>query len=115
MLEEPADELGSGQSHGIPTGVPGILVAEGDVSVVNGHDAVIGDGNAVDVASEISQYCVGSLDSGFAVDDPLFIPDFLWEWLVSEGSACQVHERGTEERRERVNRDQIVLSGREPG
>ena len=79
MLEEPADELGRGQCHGIPTGVAGILVAEGHVSLIDGHDAAIGDGNPVDVTREVVQSFVGSLDSGFTVDDPLFVPDFLWE------------------------------------
>ena len=88
MLEEPADELGSGQRHGIPAGVAGILVAEGHISLINGHDAVVGDGNPVDVTSEIGEYFVCSLDGGFAVDDPLFVPDFLGELFVWEGSAC---------------------------
>ena len=53
MLEEPTDELLGCQRHGPPLGVPGVLVAEGHLAVLDSQDATVGDGNAVDVSSEV--------------------------------------------------------------
>ena len=45
VLEESADELHHRQAHRLPSLLAGIFVAEGNLAVTHGEDAIVGDGN----------------------------------------------------------------------
>jgi hypothetical protein len=69
--EEAADELRRLKRELTPAVLAtAIAVAEGDGAVLQGDEALVSDGNAVGVASEIAQGLFWSGDRRFAVDDP---------------------------------------------
>ena len=51
--------------------VPVILPAEGNLVALEGHKAVVGDGDAMGVAGEITEYMVRSIERRFGIDDPV--------------------------------------------
>ena len=51
VLKKTANELLGRKGHRFPTGVPGVLVAEGDLAAFDGKDAVVGDGDAVHIGA----------------------------------------------------------------
>jgi hypothetical protein len=114
VLQEAADELVGRQCHGPALVVPGVGIAEGDLSVVAGEDAVVGDGDSVDVSSEIPQYAVDAADAGLAVDDPRAFPDRGGEGCVRQGLGDVMKEEAPEELGEGPDGDEIVPSGRAP-
>lgn len=56
MLEEPAHKLVPGKGTGAPLRTLAVFVAECDCTLVDGLDASVGDGDAVDVAGEIVEH-----------------------------------------------------------
>jgi hypothetical protein len=48
-----------------------VLPGEADLAIVAPDQAVVGDGNAVSVATEIAEYLLGSREWAFGVDDPV--------------------------------------------
>jgi hypothetical protein len=48
-----------------------ILPAEGDLIMLEGHKAVVGDGNAMGIASQITQHMMGTAEGGLGIDDPV--------------------------------------------
>src|SRR5215471_7157288 len=75
VLEEAPDELVAG--HGLRALAVGgaVLVAIGHRGVVDGQDAVVGDGDAEGVAGEIVERCLLSLAPWRDVNDPGDLPD----------------------------------------
>ncbi len=76
VLEETADELQGVEGQGPPPSAAGFFVGEGDPSVLDLEDAVVGDGHLEDVGSEIRDR---SLGTGTA-------------WQLTFQSCCQVSE-----------------------
>ena len=74
VLKEAAHELQGRECDGLPASLAGVFVAEGYGVVVGGKDAVVGDGNPVDVAGEIDEDFFRRLNRGLAVDDPRGVP-----------------------------------------
>jgi hypothetical protein len=70
VLKEAAHELRGRQCHDVPASLPGVLIAKGDGVVCDEEDAVVGDGDPVDVAGEVHEDFFGPVDGGLAVDDP---------------------------------------------
>jgi hypothetical protein len=72
MEEETAQELLRGQCH-LPLlmAVSIILPAKGNLVAVEGHEAVVGDGNAMSVSGEIAQHMMGTAERWLGVDDPV--------------------------------------------
>ena len=72
VLDEAAQELLAGKSHGaLPAVMRVVLPSEGDVRVGDGEDAVIGDGDAVSIASQILQNVFGSAERRLGIDHPV--------------------------------------------
>ena len=92
MLQETADELHHRQGHRLPYLFPGILVAEGNLAVISGKDAIVGDGDAVDVTGEILEDFLCSLDTGLTVNDPFDLPQGFGEADLRQGPASQIYE-----------------------
>ena len=71
--EKAADELIDGEGHQLKALAALraiILPAEGHTGIVERNEPTVGDGAAVGVAREVGQYCFGSAERAFAVDDP---------------------------------------------
>jgi len=72
--EESADELKGGNSHHFPTVVILVIAPfECNLTVLDFEDTVIGDSDAMCIASEIFHNTGGGFEWRFAVDDPLFV------------------------------------------
>ena len=54
-----------------------ILPAEGDLVVLEGDEAMVGDGDAMGVAAEIAEDVMGAAEGWFGIDDP---------WLTEQGA-----------------------------
>src|SRR5262249_58567447 len=77
VLQEPAHELVPRQARVNPAAGGPLLVADSDASVVEVVDAVVGDGNAVDVARDILEHGFGTVAPGRAMHDPGLPPGGL--------------------------------------
>ena len=83
VQEEAADEFCGVQGHRlllIPVSV--IPPEEGDLAVLQGQDAVVGDGDAVGIAAQISDDLFRGAEGRLAVDDPLFAAADIHEFLA---------------------------------
>ena len=54
-----------------------VLLEEGDTVILKGQQAMIGDGDAMGVASQVAEHAVESSERGFGINDPI---------LTEEGS-----------------------------
>ena len=74
MHEETADRLVSRQIHDFPLAVVFVIPPfEGDLTIINFKDAVVGNSNAVGVPAKILHYARGGFKGRFAVNDPFFL------------------------------------------
>ena len=72
MLEEATDELCRFQGHGSPGSTLGVvLVAEADLIVVDGEQAIVGDGDAVGMAGQVLEDLLRSRKGLLGVDHPI--------------------------------------------
>jgi len=82
MLQVAAHELVAGERAGLVATGLSILVAEGDVGVVEGDQAPVGDGDAKGVTGEIVEHRLLALAPGLDVDDPALPPDVIGKFDV---------------------------------
>jgi hypothetical protein len=97
VLEEAAQKLLCGKAHGLPSELAAVLIAEEDLFICDGQDAVVGNGDAVDVAGEITQDLARVLESGPAMDNPVLLPDGFREDRLGQGLSGQLDELGPEQ------------------
>ena len=72
VQHESAQELMSGNSHNLLLAVVGIISpAEGDAIVLEGHEAMVGDGDAVGVAGQVVENMFGAAEGWLGVGDPV--------------------------------------------
>ena len=72
MKQETAQELVNWQSHDLlPVAVSGISPSESNLSVSEGKQSVVGDGNAVGVSAEIAQHVLRATEGRLGIDDPV--------------------------------------------
>ena len=72
VKQEAAQELLGTERHPsllISVGI--ILPAESNLIMLEGHEAVVGDGYAMGVAGEITQHMMGTAEGWLGVDDPV--------------------------------------------
>ncbi len=71
MQEKPANELLGGQGHlfALVVVCP-VPIGEDDISVINGLDSAVGDGNAVGIPAKVFKNLLGSGKRPFCIDDP---------------------------------------------
>jgi hypothetical protein len=71
MQQEAAQELWCRERHhSLVISVSIIFPAEGDLIVAEGDEAMVGDGDAMGVASEIAEDMMGTAEGWFGIDDP---------------------------------------------
>ena len=74
VQQESADEFFGGDGHrALHVSMSVIPPAERDVVAVEGEQSMIGDGDAMRVTAEITQYLFGTAEGWFGIDDP-FVP-----------------------------------------
>ena len=102
VLHEAAQELFAGKGHDALAAVMGVVLPpESHMRVRDGFEAVIGNGDAVSIATEILQHVLGSAEGWFGVDDPVFA-----EERTQPGS----EELGMGERRKLSGQVQLTLN-----
>ena len=70
--EEASQELLRGKRHRSLLATVGIILpVESDLIIVEGHEAVIGDGHAMGVAGEVTDDMLGSTERWFGIDHPV--------------------------------------------
>ena len=74
MLQKAAQEFHGLQGHGLPFPGGCILVPEGHMIVIHGENAVVGDGDPVDIAGQVSQHLFRLLEGRSGEDDPVIVP-----------------------------------------
>ena len=71
MQQEAAQKLGCVEGHhSLVISVGIILPAEGDMVVLEGDEAMVGDGDAMGVAGEIAEDMMGTAEGWFGIDHP---------------------------------------------
>jgi len=72
MQQEAAQELwGRERHHSFLIALGIILPAEGNSLAIEGHEAMVGDGDAVSVAGEIAKDIMRTAEGWFGIDDPV--------------------------------------------
>jgi len=72
MLQEAADELVRGERHDLgPAVLAIVLPGKADLTIIELHQAAVGDGDAVGVAAEIAEHLLRPGERRLGVDDPL--------------------------------------------
>jgi hypothetical protein len=108
-----------------------VAVAEGHPAVVEVEDAVVGDGNAIDVAPEVADEVLRGVEGGLGMDDavvavqadqqllPVAVVGQLGRAAGEGADGAQVlqgaQEDGAEHRREGERGEEEVLRGRDGG
>src|SRR5260370_15349678 len=94
--QKAANEVIGRQGHGFLLVVIAIvLVAELHLTLFDIQQAVVGDGDAMSVASHVVEYLLGSGKWWFGIDDPFCLPE--GSEISREGSGVlQLRERGKE-------------------
>ena len=95
MEQEAANELLGGERHQFtPILVFSIAVSEGDFTVVDRADAIIGKRHAVGVATEIIEDMGGRAERFFGIDHPRFFSQSLQEpgKTFSRGPGCDLSD-----------------------
>ena len=113
VLQEAMNEGEWRQLSELPFAGGGVLAAEHDVLVVNGNDSAVGDGDAEEIAGKVEQGLVAGAD-GFAVYDPVFVPDQGRDQVEQAGPLQVVAELGSEDGGDQFNPDQELFSCRPP-
>lgn len=122
MLKETVDEFVGGE--GTELGLVGVgrTIAEGDLVVLELHQAAVGKGNAEDIGSQIFE-SRASVANRFAVHDPVLFPrkgrdlrPNRGKGGIGEGGLLEgVEEFGAEDLGKGFHREQEIRVGRVPG
>jgi hypothetical protein len=120
MEEEPADKLLGLEHHGLLAIMVRIISPEeGNLTVPDGEEAVIADGDSVGISTQVLQDPLGASEGRFAIDDPFFMVE--WPPEGFEVSALERTEAAGKddlpalEGRSRnlpLNKDDRTLTGR---
>jgi len=85
--EKASQELLHGQGHeALLVAVGGVSPAEGDFLARPGHEAMVGDSDAMGVGAQVVEYILGAPEGRFAVDDP--VPAEEWAQEGGESFRC---------------------------
>ena len=72
VKQEAAQELMSGNGHDLLLAAVGIVSpAEGDAIVFEGHEPMVGNGDAMGVAGQVVENMFGAAEGRLGVDDPV--------------------------------------------
>ena len=114
VLEEAVDELFGRECAELELSSIGRAVAKGDLVVFEFYQAAVADGDTEDVGSQVLEGSP-SITNRFAVDDPLLLPDGGGDIVGDAGFLEGVLEFGPEDPGERLDWEQEMVMGRQPG
>lgn len=97
VLEKAAQEFQRRKTHCFPLSGVGILVTEPHLVVFQGNDAVVGDGDPVDIAGEVGEHLFRLFEGRPGEDDPVLFPDLSGKGCRGKGLSCALHEDGPED------------------
>ena len=104
----------AGSVHPFPPGASALLEAERDLPIFQRFQAVVGEGNPVDIGSEVSED-LGAGTGRFAVGDPILLPDLGRHGSTETSGGQRRFELATEEPGERADGHKPGRrAGREP-
>ena len=87
VQQEAAQELMSGNGHDLLLAAVGIVSpAEGDAIVFEGHEPMVGDGDAMGVAGQVVENMFGAAEGRLGVDDPVLSEQLPEETGEAAGS-----------------------------
>jgi hypothetical protein len=76
VKQETAQELICGNGHDLLLAAVGIVSpAEGDAIIFKGHEAMVGDGDAMGVAGQVVENVFGTAEGWLGVDDPVLLAE----------------------------------------
>ena len=77
VQQEAAQELMCGNGHELLLAAVGMVSpAEGDAIALKGHEAMVGDGDAVGIASQVVENMFGAAEGRLGVNDPGLLAEF---------------------------------------
>jgi hypothetical protein len=82
--EEASQELMGGNGHDRLLAAVGVVSpAERDVIVMEGHEAMVGDGDAVGVAGQVVEHMFGAAEGRLGINDPGLLAELPEEVVES--------------------------------
>jgi hypothetical protein len=133
MEQEAAQELGYRDRQGaFLVAMCGVPPAKGDLALVEGDQAMVGNGHAVGVATEILQDMFGTSKGWFAVNHPIVTEEWTqeggkcfwvsqelqlpmeWQLVAGEGALEGSHELAAKEAAERLDRQEEAIARTNP-
>ena len=84
MEEETAQELMGRNGHDLLLAAVGVVSpAERDAIVLEGHEAMVGDGDAVGVAGQVVEHVFGAAEGRLGINDPVLLAELAEEVVES--------------------------------
>jgi len=78
VKQESADKLLGRYSHLLALiTIATVSVPEGDKTILDFHDAVVGNGNAMRISAEIIKHLVRTVERCLGIHNPIFFPDLV--------------------------------------
>ena len=99
MLQEPRDEILTGDHHVLQLVCLAIPIVECDLTVIDGIDPAVADRDAMDVTSEVGEHHL-PVSCVLAVHDPVLLPNPRGGVLEKASSAQAITELAPEDRAE---------------
>ncbi len=76
VQQETAQELMGGDGHDLlPAAVGVVSPAEGDAIVFEGHETMVGDGDAMSVAGQVVENMCGAAEGRLGINDPVLLAE----------------------------------------
>ena len=91
------------------------VVAESNLPIIHGKDAIVSNGDAVDIAGKVQEDFLCSLNAGLAVYNLFDMPHGLREVDVGQRFAGQGNERCPEDPRQRPHGNKEPFRRHTPG
>src|SRR5205085_11841448 len=88
MQQESPNKLHSFHGHLLAVSCGGVVFeGEGDLAVVKSQDALVGNGDAMGITTQITEDIFGAGEGRFGVDDPVLLIEWVEELAPSAGLA----------------------------
>jgi hypothetical protein len=108
MLQKASYEFLGFKSHAFPLAITGILIAKGDLTIFDGENPVVGQGDTMHVAAQIVQDLIHMSQGWFTMNYPRNLPNRLRNGKLRLFSAQEIFEQPTKDLGEGFDRNQIV-------
>ena len=82
VQQESAQELMGGNGHDLLLAAVGIVSpAEGNAIALEGHETMVGDGDAVGIAGQVVENMFGATEGWLGVDHPVLQAELPESWM----------------------------------